>query len=143
MSIIDNPEFESYLKQSIKKYFQEKEEKERKVSSQEYIDWIYSYVSTNGGINDEEFLYSEESIDKENADVLEYFLDYIEKLAVTQRVLVVTNEDLEFGEEVVVKIKDKYFNVFRMQGQGSWTYISLLENEPDYCYVKISNMELV
>ena len=51
---------------------------------------------------------------------------------------VTSDDDCEFdSEQVTVKIKDKFFEIFRMYGQGSWTSIGLLDKEPDYAFVKI------
>lgn len=132
------PEFQESAKKWIEEYFGEIEKRKQKVSSKEYIDWIYDYVSTNKNANDESALYTYKDIDAENGQILGAFLDYIKELATKQRVLVVPDEECKFGsEQVVVKIKDKYFEVFRMFGQGSWTSVSLLENEPDYAFVKL------
>ena len=49
----------------------------------------------------------------------------------------INNDGVFDNEQVTVKIKDKYFNVSRMYGQGSWTSIGLLDEEPDYAFVKI------
>ncbi len=67
------------------------------------------------------------------------FLDYVKDVAQKQRVLIVADENCYFDNElVVVKIKDKYFEIFRMFGQGSVTFITLLDKEPeDYAYVKL------
>lgn len=124
----------------IEEYFGEIEKRKQKASSREYIDWLYDYVSTNKNANDESALYTYKDIDAENGQILGAFLDYIKELATKQRVLVIPDEECEFdSEQVVVKIKDKYFEIFRMFGQGAWTSVSLLENEPDYAYVKLIN----
>ena len=48
------------------------------------------------------------------------------------------DDECDFGsEQVVVKIRDKYFEIFRMYGQGSWTSIGLLNEEPNHAFVKI------
>ena len=51
-------------------------------------------------------------------------------------ILVLQDED-KTEEQAFVKIKDKYFEVYRIFGQGLWTFVSLLEKEPDYAFVKI------
>ena len=137
---MESPEFQEAVKEWIEEYFGKFEKRKQKASSKEYIDWLYDYVSTNKNINDESALYTYEGINAENGQILSDFLDYVKELAAKQRVLVVPDEKCEFdSERVVVKIKDKYFEIFRMFGQGSWTSVSLLENAPDYAFVKLVN----
>ena len=133
-----SPEFEEKARKYIEEYFREIEECRNKVSSKEYIDWLYNYVSENKSVDDEGALYQCEGIDKENGSLVSYFLSYVKELAVNQRVMIANDEECEFyNEEVVVKIKDKYFNIFQMHGQGASTFIYLLDNEPEYAFVKL------
>lgn len=135
---METPEFEKSARKYIEEYFERIEKTREKVSSKEYIDWLYDYVSANKHANDESATYAYEGIDAENGQILSTFLDYVEELAKEQRVLVVPDDECDFGsEQVVVKIKDKYFEIFRMYGQGSWTSIGLLKEEPNYAFVKI------
>ncbi len=122
----------------MEEYFGRIEKNREKISSKEYIDWVYDYVSVNKHADDEGALYVYEGIDAENGQVLSAFLDYVKELATQQRVLVTPADDCHFdSEQATVKIKDKYFEIFRMHGQGSWTSIGLLDEEPDYAFVKI------
>lgn len=131
-------ELQESAKKWMEEYFGEIEKIKQKVSSKEYIDWLYDYVSTNKNADDESVLYTYKGIDAEYGQVLSAFLDYVKELAKKQRVLVVPDEECNFdSEQVVVKIKDKYFEIFRMFGQSSWTSVSLLENEPSYAFVKL------
>lgn len=135
---MNTPEFAESARRYMEDYFKRIEKNKEKVSSKWYIDWLYDYVSTNKNANDESALYTYEGIDAENGQLLSAFLDYVEELAVQQRVLVTSDNECEFdNEQVIVKIKDKYFEVFRMYGQGSWTSVNLLDKEPDYAFVKI------
>ena len=114
------------------------EKNKEKVSSKEYIDWIYDYVSSNKHVDDESALYTYEGVDAENGQLLSTFLDYVEELSIQQRVLVTPDDECKFdSEQVTVKIKDKFFEIFRMYGQGSWTSVNLLDEEPEYAFVKI------
>lgn len=132
------PEFEEKIRKHMQEHFRELEERISKVSSDEYIDWLYDYLSINKSVDDESALYKYEGIDKEYGSLVSYFFGYVKELAKKQRVMIANDEECEFyNEEVVVKIKDKYFNIFQMHGQGAWTCISLLENEPDYAFVKL------
>lgn len=126
------------VKKQMEDYFTRIEMNKHKVSSKEYIDWLYDCVSNNKQIDSESALYTYEGIDAENGKLLGYFLNYVENLAAQQRVVVWCDDEHPFdNEQVVVKIKDKYFDIFRMHGQGSWTSIKLMEEEPTHAYVKI------
>lgn len=130
--IMDSPE----AQESARKWLQEKCNKtdamRQKVSSSEYIEWLYNYVSANRSANDESALYVYEGIDSENGQLLSWFVDYAKTLARQQGVQIIFDEENPFGnEEVFVKIKDKFFSAFTMYGQGSWSCVGLLENTPD------------
>lgn len=132
---LNSPEFVEKTRKYMEERFAKQKELAKRVSSKEYIDWLYSFVSKNHGVDDDT-LY--EGVDEDNSRLLGNFLDYVEELATQQRVLIVPDEDCDFdSEKIVVKIKDKYFDFFRMFGQGSWTSVCLLEKGPDYAYVKI------
>ena len=131
------------IEESARKYMEERLRRiwknKNKVSSKEYIDWVYDYVSVNKHADDEDAIYVYEGIDAEYGQILGSFLDYVKELAIQQRVLVIPADYCEFdSEQITIKIKDKYFEIFRMYGQGSWTSIGLLDKEPDYAFVKIS-----
>lgn len=132
------PEFEEKARKYIEEHFRELEKRRNQVSSNEYIDWLYNYLSVNKSVDDESALYQYEGIDKEYGSLVSYFLSYVKELAKKQRVMIASDEECEFyNQEVVVKIKDKYFKIFQIHGQGAWTCISPLENEPDYAFVKL------
>lgn len=132
------PEFEEKIRKHMQEHFRELEERISKVSSDEYIDWLYDYLSINKSVDDESALYKYEGIDKEYGSLVSYFFGYVKELAKKQRVMIANDEECEFyNEEVVVKIKDKYFNIFQMHGQGASTFIYLLDNEPEYAFVKL------
>lgn len=125
-------------KKYFENYFAELESKRKQVSSQEYINWFYDYVSENGYIDDEDALYMDNKEDSANGRLLSSFLDYVGEVAKQQRVLIVSDDENYFNnEEVVVKIRDRFFEVFRIFGQGVLTGTILLKEEPNYSYVKL------
>lgn len=129
---------EENARKYMENYFKEQEERQNKVSSQEYIDWVYNFISANKHADNESTLYTYEGIDKDNGEILGAFLNFVEDKAKEQRVLVVPDDDCDFdNEEVNIKIRDKFFKIFRMYGQGSWTSIGLLDKEPECAYVKL------
>ena len=136
---MNTPEFKESAKKFIEEYYRKIEKNKNKVSSKEYIDWVYKYVSTNKHADDESALYTYKDIDAENGKILSCFFDYVKDLAMVQRILVIPDDKCVFAnEQVAVKINDKYFKLRRMYGQGVWTSIELLDEEPDYMFVKIS-----
>lgn len=125
-------------KKIVEEYFGKIEEEKKRVSSSEYINWIYDFVSVNKSADDEGALYVYEGINAENGKLLGAFLDYVKTIAPKQRVAITTDDECRFdNEQVTIKIKDRYFKIFRMFGQGSWTSVVLLEEEPDYACVKL------
>lgn len=135
---MESPEYAEETRKWIEEYFGEMEKRKEQVSSKEYIDWLYDFVIKNNGANDESALYTYEGTDAENGKLLSCFMSYVQKLAKEQRVTIVPDEECSFPSEVLaVKIKDKYFEVFTMYGQGSFTSVNLLEKEPDFAYVRL------
>lgn len=138
--MMDTPEFQECMKEWLQEYSDKIKSRRQKVSSKEYIDWLYDYVSTHGHSDDESALYIYKGIDSENGQLLSSFINYIKDLASQQKVPIISDDECMFGnEQVIVKIKDKYFDVFRMDGQGSWSSVVLLEKEPDGAYVTLVN----
>ena len=52
-----NPKFVETIKKQAEEYWAKIEERKKIVSSKEYIDWFYNYVSANKKIDDESALY--------------------------------------------------------------------------------------
>ena len=128
------------MKSYMESYFSKIEATRQKVSSQEYIDWLYDCVSNNKQIDDESALYTYKGIDAENGKLLSYFFSYVENLATQQRVLIWHDDECLFdNQQIAVKIKDKYFDILVMHGQGSWTSVKLMDEEPTYAYVKLTD----
>ena len=122
----------------IGNWFKESEKRRQKAASQEYIDWLYNYVSTNKQLDDEDALYSKDPDIAENGALLSYFFAHVKEIAIQQDVSVTSDDACMFyNEEVNIKIHDKYFNLFMMCGQGARTFIALLDEEPDGAYVKL------
>ena len=62
---MDAPEFVESARKYMEEYFGRIEKNKEKVSSKEYIDWIYDYVSSNKHADDEGALYTYEGVDAE------------------------------------------------------------------------------
>lgn len=135
---IESPEFKEYAQKWAQEYKAKRDKLKRKVSSDEYINWLYDYVIINKSVNDESALYTYIGIDAENGSCLGSFLDYTKELAKEQNIPIGEDEECYFPNELVtIKIKDSYFEVFRMFGQGSWTSVSLLEKAPMNDFVEL------
>lgn len=120
----------------LKERADHEKEMRQKISSAEYIDWLYNYVSSNRFADDEGALYTYHGIDSENGQILSWFVSYLKELARSQGVPVIIEEDSPFVEEaVIVKIRDKFFRALTMYGQGSWSAVGLLNEEPESGYV--------
>lgn len=133
-----NPKFVETIKKQAEEYWAKIEERKKIVSSKEYLDWFYNYISANKKIDDESALYIYQDIDAKYGQILGAFLDYVEELAGSQKVPISSDEECDFpNEKVIVKIKDKYFELFRIYGQGSLTSVTLLNEEPTYNFVKL------
>ena len=63
---METPEFAESARKYMEEYFGRIEKNREKVSSKEYIDWGYSYVSVNKHADDEGAAYIYEGIDAEN-----------------------------------------------------------------------------
>lgn len=135
---MNTSEFTKSSREYMEECFAQIEKSRKKVSSKEYIDWLYKYISAHNHVDNESALYSYKGIDAENGQILGSFLDYVKEIAIQQRILVVQDDECEFkNEKVSIKIYDIYIEIFRMYGQGSWTSLNLLDKEPDYAYVKL------
>lgn len=116
----------------LEDFLSEMEEDRRKVSSEEYISWVYDFVSVNKAADDESAFYTYKGIDAENGQLLSAFFSYVRDLAEERGIPVVLHEEFDFPEaQVTIKIKDKCFDVVLITGQGAITTISLLEDEPE------------
>lgn len=109
------------------------ESERKKVSSREYINWVYEYVSANKLADDESALYIYHGVDAEFGKSLGYFMSYVEDLARRQGLFVAYDDESYFDTKYVfIKIKDKYFKISTTWGQGSLTEVELLDTEPGY-----------
>lgn len=107
------------------KYLVEQEEKMKKVSSPQYINWLYKYISKNQFLSDEMLLYDEENENRENSLLLSYLHSYISRLRKN------TYYDEEGWEHFVFRIRDRYFDLYSIQGQGTITYVEECEKDQD------------
>lgn len=128
------------VKKWAEEYIDNINKKRNIVLSEEYLCWVGDCVDRNDGrISDDDFLYKEKSIDRDNSMLLSYLLSEVSSLAKDQRVLSVTDKENPFeSERYTVKIFDRFFEMSDMIGQGSITFIESC-NKPDHCYVTLKS----
>lgn len=123
------PRIQPFIQTKIhKQIYGEKAEKEiRIVSSQEYRDWIYDYIEKEGCIDSESLLYSKIDKDREYGKMLGVFLMYInDMVAESDCENIATGEDFEV-EKYIFKIKDNYYDIVLLIGQGSLISINKID----------------
>lgn len=100
------------------------------VQSQEYIDWLYEYLKENKKINSENLLYDEDKVNSEYAKLLFIFLQYINDLVDETDLENLANHNEYESERYLIKIRDKYYDLCVIFGQGSIMFINELEEKP-------------
>lgn len=100
------------------------------VKSDDYKNWIYDYFA-NGGIHidSESILYSDDKTNKEFGKHLSLFMMYISDLIEETDLKNLANHDEYESESYNFKIKDKFFNICLIFGQGSLISINELKDE--------------
>ena len=107
------------------------------VKSKEYIEWLYNFVSQKGSIDDELVSYQCEGIDKEYGSLISTFFYIMIEKANEENIKIYTEDECAFPNQIIyIQMKDKYFKLLTMHGQGSWTKIALLDKEPQKEYIK-------
>lgn len=136
----DSEEVQEQIRASADEFVDNLIKKRNIVLSDEYLRWVGDCVDRYGGhISDDDFLYKEKSIDRDNSMLLSYLLSEVSSLAEDQRVLSVTDKENPFeSERYTVKIFDRFFEMSNMIGQGSITFIESC-NKPDHCYVTLKS----
>jgi len=131
----------SPIQESLNKWIQTRLETQKyrrhHVSSAEYISWLYHYVTLHNRADDESALYRCQGKDSINGQLLSDFFDYVKELSAQQGTHPVKDPFCTFeNEELAFRIKDKFFTIYRMFGQGSWTSVSLCLKDPLF-YVQL------
>lgn len=118
-----------YIKQAI--------EQQDTVSSREYLQWLYDFILGHESMDTDAATYRYRGTDSENGQLLGALMDYVKILAKEQNVPVTENPECEFyNQAFIIKIQDRYFRIFQMYGQGSWTCVTLT-NEQEQNYVTL------
>jgi hypothetical protein len=101
------------------------------IKSQEYIDWLYNYLNENKYLNSENLLYDDDKTNSKNGELLFLFLQYINDLIDETDLPNLANPDEYESERYIIKIKDKYYDLCVIFGQGSIMFINELKEQPE------------
>lgn len=111
----------------------ERELKIKKVSSQEYLDWLVEFTNKYNHWCDDTWLYNKNDInevDYDNTILLSYFQSYINSIASKQNIFEsLGNNGDEFS--FYFKAKNNFYRIETICGQGSFTIITKLDNIDD------------
>lgn len=124
------------LNKYISNYIKEIEEKRKIVSSDTYLTWLDKFIEENNTFCDDSWLYNQEEISKEsynNVILLSHFFSYVQELANKQNILTTSEEGDD--ETFYLKLKNKYYSISTIYGQGAFTNISKID--------KIDGLEIV
>ena len=130
---LDDPEVMGRLDKIIDRYMSIAEEIEKKVRSKEYKDWLYMTLLNKKSICDDTDC--DDIIDVENAELLGSFHYYLESLAEKYDAAHhwVNNDSYLF-----FRIRDRYFRICTIYGQGSMTWVEALSDKPPYKFVDLN-----
>lgn len=120
----------------IDTYINDLENRRKKVSSKEYLDWIEAF-SKKGPFNDEDIMYNSDIdvVDKENGKLISYFASYVYSVAQAQSVFN-KEEGGEFDEErFVFMYNNNFYEIWTIVGQGAITGVNNIEDPKDDNYV--------
>lgn len=120
------------MEKEIKSMIDKIEDKKNKyefVKSEEYLSWIESFTKKYKSFCDDSWLYKKDEIEKsdyEKIELLNLFFHYIEELASLQNILPIY-EDVD-DITYFFKLKNVFFKICIVIGQGAFTCIDRLEN---------------
>lgn len=109
---------------------------EKKVSSTDYRDWLYTALLNKKSICDEADY--DNTIDVENAELLGYFHYYLESLAEKYDAV---HHWVDNDSYLFFRIRDRYFRICIIYGQGSMTWVEALSDKPPYKFVALSDFD--
>ena len=109
-------------------------EKYNIVRSEEYLNWLNNFISTlpTKSFSDEDFLYDDkiEQYDKNNSQLVSYIDNYVATLAKEQRVFPRSDGTNDFV--LYFKLRNNFYSIYTIVGQGATTFIKMLDEEPEY-----------
>jgi hypothetical protein len=101
------------------------------VKSKDYINWLYEYINKNKYLDSEKILYDENEKNAEYGKLLFLFLLYINDLIDETDLENLADYNEYESEKYNLKIKDKYYELCVVIGQGSIMFINELPHKPN------------
>lgn len=136
---LEDGKYDDSIKEHYDSYVNKRDRNINKIKSKEYIEWLYNYTNEIERWCDDDLLYRDDVSPelKENVELLSYFFNYVYEETNNQKVLI---DDIEDEETLFFKIKDTYYKIELICGQGSINIIEKLNSVPKY-YAVIPNDE--
>jgi hypothetical protein len=114
-------------------YLKEKERKNNIVFSYKYLDWLESFIKSNGPFSDDLLLYADESEDRSNSLLLSSLQSIISSF---------TNSEVEYDEFGFQELnnyfyyKGNYYKLNTVYGQGALTYVSIVDKPKTFVNIE-------
>lgn len=140
MKSFDDEDFSRELEEYVDIWTDKSETESEIVRSEGYKQWIYQNIVSS--MYDDEFLYNQDNPNRENAQLLCRFYDYIDSLYKELNPPISYIDMKEILDDgncnflLNFKIKDNYFSIQTVWGQGSMTTVTRLDKQPSH-YVNI------
>lgn len=132
------------MSEFVNKYIKEEEEKRWKNEDRfnNFLDYLLNYIDVNKRVLSDNFCYEEEKCQpydyREFEDYLYSLYDIVNEYASKNFVydrFDLSEEDIYSDKSYCVKIKDKFYRIELVVGQGSYIVFELTENKDDISYV--------
>ena len=137
---------EERLKMMTEKLIQEQQRKDAvkkdMLENTSYIDWLVQFTEKNPIFSDNDWLYNEDGISKEDLERVRNLPLLFECIAsFAERNYLSSNED-EWGESFLIRKDDTYMNIGYNAGQGTSFYCERTEQQDNSInYYSIMNKE--
>lgn len=128
----------------VDKFLKEKEEKRWKDEDRfnNFLEYLINYVDTNKRVISDDFYYKEEKCKpysfREFESYLNSLYDIVHEYASKNFIydgFELTEEDIFSEHSYCIKIKDKFYHIELVSGQGSYILFELVENKNNTSYV--------
>ena len=132
------------MSEFVSKYLEEQEEKRWKDEDRfnNFLEYLINYVDTNKRVLSDDFYYEEEKCKpysfREFENYLNSLYDIVHEYARKNFIydgFKLTEEDIFSEHSYCIKIKDKFYHIELVSGQGSYILFELVENKNNTSYV--------
>lgn len=132
------------MSEFVSKYLEEQEEKRWKDEDRfnNFLEYLINYVDTNKRVLSDDFYYEEEKCKpysfREFESYLNSLYDIVREYARKNFIydgFELTEEDIFSEHSYCIKIKDKFYHIELVSGQGSYILFELVENKNNTSYV--------